>query len=343
MKKAVNDNLAGRGVRFPLPGIMRRRRRQMRICSFLPSTTEILYRLGLGESVTGVTHECDYPPEAQGKKRVIMSFIDPAKLSSREIDDLVSRNASEGKSTYLIDRDALREADPDLILTQELCQVCAVSGNEVTEAVEALGKNPEIISLEPRTLGEIMDSIIVIGEATGTAERAREVTEKLAQRIERVRSNVGDVKDRPRVFCLEWLDPPYAAGHWVPEMVEIAGGHYGIGKAGEPSFKVSWKEIAEFAPQMLFIMPCGYDIEKTMGKIETLTKHDEWFSLPSTGSGEIYVFDANSYFSRPGPRVVDGLEILAKTIHPGLMKGYEPPPDSVVNLRNYMQFELFLG
>lgn len=315
----------------------------MRICSFLPSTTEILYELGLGDSVTGVTHECDYPPEAAGKKRVIMSFIDPGKLDSREIDDLVSTNAAEGKSTYLIDRDALREADPDLILTQELCQVCAVSGNEVSEAVEALGKEPEIISLEPRTLGEILDTILVIGEATGTGERARELTQSLAQRIEKVRHNIGDVMDRPRVFCLEWLDPPYAAGHWVPEMVEIAGGRMGLGRAGEPSFKVTWEEIAEFAPQMLFIMPCGYDIEKTIDEIDTLMRNDEWFSLPSTNKGQIYVFDANSYFSRPGPRVVDGLEILAKTIHPEAMKSYEPPPDSVVNLRNYMQFELFLG
>src|SRR3990167_7705327 len=143
----------------------------MRICSFLPSTTEILYDLGLGDSVTGVTHECDYPPEAREKKRVIMSFIDPGKLSSREIDELVSRNAAEGKSTYLIDKDALKEADPDLILTQELCQVCAVSGNEVTEAVEALGKKPRIISLEPRALSEIIDTILIIGEATGTGER----------------------------------------------------------------------------------------------------------------------------------------------------------------------------
>ncbi|HVY56206.1 MAG TPA: cobalamin-binding protein, partial [Thermodesulfobacteriota bacterium] len=291
----------------------------------------------------GVTHECDYPPEAREKNHVILSIIDPGKLSSREIDEIISRNVAEGKSTYLIDRDALREADPDLILTQELCQVCAVSGNEVTDALEALGKEPEIISLEPRTLGEILETIIVVGEATGTAERAREVTERLARRIEKVRSNVGDVMDRPRVFCLEWLDPPYAAGHWVPEMVEIAGGRMGLGKAGEPSFKVSWKEIAEFAPQMLFIMPCGYDIEKTMDEIDIVMKNDEWFSLPSTSKGHIYVFDANSYFSRPGPRVVDGLEILAKTIHPEAMRSYDPPPDSVVNLRNYMQFELFLG
>jgi len=315
----------------------------MRICSFLPSTTEILYELGLGDSVTGVTHECDYPPEAREKKRVIMSFIDPEMLSSREIDEVVSSNAEAGKSTYLIDRDALKEADPDIILTQELCEVCAVSGNEVMEAVEVLGKKPEIISLEPKTLGEILDTILIIGEATGTYEKAKDVTESLRKRIEKISSLLGDERDRPRVFCLEWLDPPYAAGHWVPEMVEMSGGECGLGRIGEPSFKVSWKEIVDFAPQMLFIMPCGYDIQKTLDEINILTSQEEWFSLPSTNRGEIYLLDANSYFSRPGPRAVNGLEIMAKTIHPELMKNYDPPPDSVLNLRNYMQFELFLG
>ncbi len=315
----------------------------MRICSFLPSTTEILYELGLGDSITGVTHECDYPPEAREKKRVIMSFIDPENLSSREIDELVRRNAEKGKSTYLIDREALKEANPNIILTQELCEVCAVSGNEVTEAIDVLGHKPDIISLEPRTLSEILDTILIIGEATGIFDKAREVTGNLKNRIEKIGSLLADERDRPRVFCLEWLDPPYAAGHWVPEMVETAGGDCGIGRAGKPSFKVSWQDIVEFAPQMLFIMPCGYDIEKTLDEIDTLTANEEWFSLPSTNKGQIYLFDANSYFSRPGPRVADGLEILAKTIHPELMKGYDPPPDSVLNLRNYMQFELFLG
>lgn len=315
----------------------------MRICSFLPSTTEILYELGLGDSVTGVTHECDYPPVAREKTRVIMSFIDPEKLSSREIDEVVSRNAAEGKSTYLIDRDALREAAPDLILTQGLCEVCAVSGNEVTDAASVLGRMPEIISLEPSTLGEILESIVIIGEATGTAQAAAKITEKLRQRIEKVRAHFEAIRDRPRVFCLEWLDPPYAAGHWVPEMVEIAGGENGLGKPGEPSFKVTWKDIADFAPHMMMIMPCGFSAEKALDEIDAIMKNDEWFSLPSTTNGQAYVFDANSFFSRPGPRAIDGLEILANTMHPGVMKGYEPPAGSVVNLKNYMRFEQFLG
>lgn len=315
----------------------------MRICSFLPSTTEIVYELGLGEGLVGVTHECDYPPEVKDKKTVIMSFLDHKQLSSREIDDLVSKNAAEGKSTYLVDKDALKEVNPDIILTQKLCEVCAVSGNQVKEAVEVLGHTPEIISLEPTTIDEIFDTITTIGDATGSQEKAKEVTDSLRARVEKVRSALENERDRPRVFCLEWLDPPYVGGHWVPEMVEIAGGENGIGKAGEPSFKVTWEDIVEFAPQMLFIMPCGFDIEKTINELDAVTSKDEWFALPSTNRGEIYIVDANSYFSRPGPRVVDGLEILARTIHPEIIRNYRPPPDSIINLRNYMQLELFSG
>jgi len=315
----------------------------MRICSFLPSTTEIVYELGLGDSLVGVTHECNYPPEVKEKKVVIMSFLDHKKLSSKEIDDLVTKNAMEGKSTYLVDKDALKEANPDIILTQKLCEVCAVSGNQVIEAVEVLGHKPEIISLEPTTIYEIFDTIITIGEATGTKEKTIEITDKLKARVERVRSQLENERDRPRVFCLEWLDPPFVGGHWVPEMVEIAGGENGLGKAGEPSFKATWEEIAEFAPQMLFIMPCGFDIEKTIDELDAVTSKDEWFSLPATNKGEIYIVDANSYFSRPGPRIVDGLEILAKAIHPEVIKNYSPPPESIINLRNYMQLQLFSG
>jgi iron complex transport system substrate-binding protein len=315
----------------------------MRICSFLPSTTEIVYELGLGDSLVGVTHECNYPPEVKEKDVVIMSFLDHKKLSSREIDDLVSKNAAEGKSTYLVDKEALKKANPDIILTQKLCEVCAVSGNQVMEAVEVLGHMPEIISLEPTTIYEIFDTITTIGGATGAEERAKEITDSLKARVEKIRSALENERDRPRVFCLEWLDPPFVGGHWVPEMVEIAGGDNGIGKAGEPSFKTTWEDINNFAPQKLFIMPCGFDIEKTIDELDAVTSKDEWFALPATNKGEIYIVDANSYFSRPGPRIVDGLEILAKAIHPEIIKNYSPPPESIINLRNYMQLQLFSG
>lgn len=315
----------------------------MRICSFLPSTTEIVYELGLGDNLVGVTHECNYPTEVKEKKTVIMSFLDHKKLSSREIDDLVTKNAIEGKSTYLVDKNALKEANPDIILTQKLCEVCAVSGNQVMESVEVLGHTPEIISLEPTTIYEIFDTITTIGEAIGTQEKAKEITDSLKARVEKIRSQLENERDRPRAFCLEWLDPPFVGGHWVPEMVEIAGGENGLGKPGEPSFKTTWEDIVDFAPQMLFIMPCGFDIEKTIDELDVVTSKDEWFQLPCTNKGEIYVVDANSYFSRPGPRIVDGLEILAKAIHPEIIKNYSPPPESIINLRNYMQLQLFSG
>ena len=199
----------------------------MRICSFLPSATEIIYALGLEDNLVGVTHECDWPPEAKGKPRVIGSLIKPEDLTSNEIDSLVSENYRAGKSTYIVDREPLIEANPDLILTQELCDVCAVSGNEVVEAVRVLGHEIQIISLEPRTLDGILDTIMIIGEATERRKQAEKLVNNLRLRIEAVRSLLREERDRPRVFCMEWLDPPYTAGHWIPEMVEIAGGENG--------------------------------------------------------------------------------------------------------------------
>jgi iron complex transport system substrate-binding protein len=314
----------------------------MRICSFLPSATEIVCALGLEDNLVGVTQGCDYPPEAMSKPRVIESFIKPEELTSKEIDRLVSENHKAGKSTYIIDIGELRKVNPDIILTQELCDVCAVSGNEVIEAVKVLGHSPEIISLEPSTLDDILNTIMIVGEATQRKEQAEDLVIKLKSRIEAVRSVLVEEKDRPRVFCMEWLDPPYTAGHWVPEMIEIAGGECRLGKAGEPSFRVSWDEILDFAPQIIVLMPCGFNIERTLGEIDILNSNDDWNRLPAVRKGQVYLVDANSYFSRSGPRVVDGLEILARIFHPEACS-YEIPPDSVLNLRNYMQIQAFLG
>ena len=314
----------------------------MRICSFLPSTTEIVYALGLGENLVGVTHECDYPPEATTKSRVIMSLIKPEELTSKEIDLLVSENYKTGKSTYIVEEETLRKANPDIILTQGLCEVCAVSGNQVTKAVNVLGHSPRIISLEPNTLDEILHSILIVGEATERKDEAKDLADKLKSRIERVRSLLGKEKNRPTVFCMEWLDPIYVAGHWVPEMVEIAGGDCGLGKPGKPSFKVSWDEIVDFSPQIIVIMPCGFDIEKTLAELDVLTSNERWHRLSAARKGHVYLADANSYFSRPGPRIVDGLEILAKIFHPEI-SAFEIPPNSILNLRNQIYLESFLG
>ena len=314
----------------------------MRICSFLPSTTEIVYELGLGDNLVGVTHECDYPAEVKSKPRVIMNFIRPDELSSKEIDSLVTENAKNGKSTYIVKEEVLKKANPDLILTQGLCDVCAVSGSEVKEAVKVLGHTPEIISLEPNNLDEILETIIVIGEAANKKDVAEHLVSKLRYRIEKVRASIAEEIDLPRVCCIEWIDPPYIAGHWVPQMVEIAGGIDGIGKSGEPSFKVNWEEFVKFAPQIVVVMPCGFNINDTLDEIETLTSNKNWNRLPAARKGHVYLVDANSFFSRPGPRIVNGLEILAKIFHPEVCTS-EILPNSVLNLRNHYYFESVLG
>ena len=314
----------------------------MRICSFLPSTTEIICALGLEENLTGITHECDHPEAVTAKPRVIMSSIDHKELSSREIDELVAKNSNEGKSTYLVDLEKLKEASPDIIFTQGLCEVCAVSGNQVLEAVDVLENRPEIISLEPGTVDEVLDSIITVGEATGKAKEARELVANLKRRINSIRSITERERDKPRVFCLEWLDPPFVAGHWVPDMVEIAGGENGLRNKGEISVKVKWEDIVEFAPHYIFVMPCGFDIDKTLNEIDSVTSNTIWNDTPASQKGNVYIVDANSYFSRPGPRIVEGIEIIARTIHPDTVKT-ELPPGSVLNLRNYMQLQSFLG
>ena len=314
----------------------------MRICSFLPSTTEIICKLGLTDNLIGITHECDFPEAVMSKERVIMSSIDHKTLSSKEIDDLVSENSKNGKSTYLVDREKLKAANPDIIFTQGLCEVCAVSGNQVLDAVEVLDSSPEIISLEPGTVDEVLESIVTIGNATGRSEEAAELTSNLRDRIENIRNISERERDKPRVFCLEWLEPPFVAGHWVPDMVEIAGGNNGLRAKGEQSIRVNWEEVIEFAPHFIFVMPCGFDIDKTLNEIDVVTSNPLWHQIPASQKGNVYLVDANSYFSRPGPRIVEGIEIIARTILPDMFK-MEPPPGSIINLRNYMQLQSFMG
>lgn len=316
----------------------------MRICSLLPSSTEIIFALGLEENLVGVTHECDYPPEARRKPVIVNSILkEKEELSSACIDEIVSRSRSEGKSVYLIDSKRLSEMKPDLIITQGLCDVCAVSENQVTEVCEVLEGSPEILSLEPGTVGEIMDSILLLGEVTQTKEKASELVEGLRKRIEAVEKKLSDERYRPGVFCLEWLDPPYAAGHWVPEMVKTAGGEPLISKAGEPSFKTSWDEILDSSPDYLIIMPCGFDIEKTLDGIEEITSGiRQWHALRAVKKGHCYIVDANSYFSRPSPRIVDGIELLAGIIHSDTFT-QRPKGNSVLNVKNHFYLRTFLG
>jgi len=316
----------------------------MRICSLLPSSTEIVFALGLEEDLVAVTHECDYPPQARSKPVVVNSILkEKGKLSSAHIDEFVSRSRLEGKSVYLIDSERLREIKPDLIITQGLCDVCAVSENEVTEVCEILENSPEILSLEPSTIGEIMDSILLLGEVTGTREKASQIVGGLRKRIESVEKKLSGERYQPGVFCLEWLDPPYAAGHWVPEMVKTAGGEPLISRAGEPSFKTTWDEILESSPDYLILVPCGFDVEKTLDGIEDVTSGvRQWHALRAVKKGHCYIVDANSYFSRPSPRIVDGIELLAGIIHSDIFT-QQPRANSVLNVKNHFYLQTFLG
>lgn len=314
----------------------------MRICSFLPSATEILYELGLGENLTGITHECDYPGDVSNKLRVINSFLKPEELNSKDIDDLVAKNKEEGKSTYIIELEKLKEASPDIIITQGLCEVCAVSGNEVVNAAKALGSMPEIVSLEPKTVGEVLDSFITVGKATNKENEAKELHDKLSKRLDTIKQKLEIEDERPKVFALEWFDPPYVGGHWVPEMVELAGGNPVLGRKGKPSLKVTWDDVLKSTPRYTIVMPCGYDIDKSLDEMDSLLSVDQWHKLPSTRKGHAYIVDANSYFSRPGPRIVTGIEILAHILHPDLF-GPDFPADSFINYRNYIYLQDFLG
>ena len=289
----------------------------MRIASFLPSATEMLYALGAGEMVMAVSHECDYPLEAQRKPIVSRARFDHTQLDSAAIDALVSQAIQNGESLYTIDHQVLRQANPDLIVTQELCDVCAVTGHDLSQALNDLRLNPQLITLTPTNLAGIFDNLRMLGEALGLRERAERLVAELTARVERVARVTRELEERPTVFCLEWLDPPYAGGHWLPEMVALAGGHDPLGWAGEKSARIQWEQIIEAAPEVLVVMPCGFDMARAVQEIDQLAQRPGWASLPAVRHDRVYVTYASAYFSRPGPRVVDGFEILAHIIHPG--------------------------
>ncbi len=290
----------------------------MRICSFLPSATEMVYALGAGEMVMAVSHECDSPVEAARKPIVSRARFDHTQLDSAAIDALVSQAIKSGESLYTIDRDVLRQANPDLILTQELCDVCAVTGNDLSQALHDLRLNPEIIALTPTNLQGIFDNIRTIGDAIGLRERAERLVAELTGRVQRVATVAQQATHRPRVFCLEWLDPPYASGHWVPELVELAGGVDALGRKGTDSTRIRWEEVVAYAPEILVLIPCGFDLPRALQEVRRLEGRPGWWSLPAVQHDRVYVTHGSAYFSRPGPRVVEGLEILAHLTHPEL-------------------------
>lgn len=313
-----------------------------RIVSFLPSATEIACALGLSDSLLGITHECDYPPEVKSKPVVVRNVLPIEQMNQSEIDRAVAERMRAGLSLYQIDEKLLQEIAPDLILTQDLCQVCAPSGNEVSQVLKSLPKTPEILWMTPRSVSEIFDNIRDLGAATGRIDEAARLVDDCTARLDALSALTSKAATRPRVFCMEWLDPVYASGHWVPELVQAAGGVDEIGRAGGESVRVSWDDIDAFAPEVLVLMPCGFNLEQTMKQVWSVfsSPNPRFLDLPAVRNGRVYAVDANSYFARPGPRVVEGAELLASLIHPEL---FDHVPEVFTNSFQCVDVDLLRG
>ncbi|MCA1850200.1 MAG: cobalamin-binding protein [Acidobacteria bacterium] len=287
-----------------------------RIVSLLPSATEIVCSLGLEGSLLGVTHECDYPPAVAGLPRLTSSRISHETMTSAEIDHAVRSHLFGHGSIYDLDEESMRALRPDLILTQELCEVCAVSYERVERAARMFETGAKVVSLEPNTIEDIFANIKTVGELTGREARASEVVRQLRARLDRVLAATRDVRRRPRTLMLEWLEPAFAPGHWVPEQVRIAGGDHAFGRAGRPSVTTTAEEIREYAPEVIVLIPCGYYKEDVLRQLPHTRLPEGWGELPAVRDRRVWAVDATSYFSRPGPRVVNGAEILARILHP---------------------------
>ena len=299
------------------------------------------YALGLGDSIVGITHECDYPHEAKSKPVVIRNVLPIERMTQSEIDRAVAERIRSGESLYQIDEQLLRELAPDLILTQNLCQVCAPSGNEVSQVLKALPKAPQILWLTPQSLDEIFDNVRDLGTASDRTAAADTLISNCRERLGALAERTAGIA-RPKVFCMEWLDPVYASGHWVPELVKIAGGNDELARERGESVRISWDEIVAWAPEVLVIMPCGFNLQQTMKQIWSVFgyKSSPFFDLPAVKNGRVYAVDANSYFARPGPRVVEGAELLAHLIHPEL---FDSTTDHLANAFHVVDVQLLKG
>ena len=290
----------------------------MRIVSLVPSATEMLFALGAGDDVVAVTHECDFPARAEELPKITRDLIGRENLAPDEIDAAVRTLTEQGRSIYALDEEALTDLAPDLIVTQSLCSVCAVSEDDVRAIAQRLDPVPEVVSLDPHTVGEVLGDARVLAKALGDENAGDELVNETADRIDRVKAATADVEHRPRVAALEWLDPVFVAGHWTPQLIEWAGGEDVLGLSGEPSEQRSWEEVRAAQPEVVVLMPCGYDAERAL--VEADEYEDE---LRSLGAQRIVAVDATAWFSRPGPRLVEGLEALAALLHPDR---FDAPP-----------------
>jgi len=286
-----------------------------RIVSFLPSATELLYEFGVQDNLYGVTHECKYPSDATSKPQVIDSVINSDELTSKEIDTMTCQLLNDKKDIFILNEKNLKEAKPDLIISQETCEVCAAYTNQVNKAIQILQREPILHSMDPHNLQEIINSVTELGKILGNEIRAEEITNSLVQRIQNIKKNKNDKK--PKVLAIEWIEPFFTAGHWIPEMIQIAGGINMISKIGEHSRRLDFQEIIESDPDMIIMMPCGFDTKRTISEYNNILKENKkWNSLKAVKDNQIFGVDANSFFSKPSIRTIEGIEILAKIIQP---------------------------
>src|ERR1700681_2918054 len=294
----------------------------MRIVSLLPSATEILFSLGLDAEVVGVSYDCDFPPQVSERRVVVDSRIPPG-LPSLEIDRRVREYVELGESLYTVNASALRELATDLVVTQDLCLVCAASPDDLAAVLAKFEKCPKVLSLNPRNLGDVWDDISRVARETSRENAAEKLLAEIQQRLQSLKCRVEKISKRPRVTFLEWLEPFYVGGHWVPEMIALAGGEDVFGRVGAPSFRVELKDIVTAAPDFIVVAPCGYDAEQARKECYAMTFTSEWDAIPAVRDGHVYAFEANAYASRPGPRLVTGVEALAKVFHSEIVVGDE--------------------
>lgn len=304
-----------------------------RIVSFLPSATELLYEFGVQNDLFGVTHECKFPQDATTKPRIINSVINSDELTSSQINTMTCQLLNDKKDIFTIDEKNLREADPDLIIAQETCEVCAAHTNQVIKALQILQTKPILYSMDPHNLQEIIQSVIELGKILGKESKAREITESLKKRIDNIRNSPKN--EKPKVLAIEWIEPFFTAGHWIPEMIEIAGGINIISKTGEHSHRLDFLEIVKADPDIIVMMPCGFDTKRTILEYNKILKKDQkWNSLRAVKENQVFAVDANSFFSKPSIRTIGGLEILAKVIQPKKFKNLKVPNESFFRIKN---------
>ena len=288
----------------------------MRICSLLPSATEVIALLGLSDELVGISHECDYPPSVSHLPVMVEPMIPPHGLASHDIDRQVRQLVASGQRLYRLKDHLLRQAQPDLIVSQDLCHVCAVTPDQLHEALCSMPRQPTLLTLNPTTVHEVIADVIRIGNAANRSAEGHHLAAQLHDRLEAVRTRAQRIAHRPRVACIEWLSPLYVAGHWVPEMVQLAGGQDVLAQPGDPSHVVTWDDVLAAAPDVLIVMPCGFSVERTQTELFQIMQQPGQWPPSSELAERTFLVDASSYFSRPGPRLIDGIELLAAILHP---------------------------